>query len=480
MYIHNINRILLRTIVYLLLHLVPFVHDIVVVLRGRKSGMKITFLGAVGTVTGSKYLVEHNGIKILVDCGLLQGDEKITQHNVDPFPIAPETIHAMVVTHAHIDHIGYIPVLVKDGFKGPVYCSKPTNEIARILLLDSGSLQEEEAKRHHALPLYTKADAEHALTFFRPVHYDTAITIKSLYVTLIRSGHIPGSAFVIVSDGKEKLLFSGDLGRQDQPILKSPPYVKDADYLVLESTYGNRVHEHDDSEEMLGDIINETVKKDGVIVIPCFSVMRTQTILYLLYQLKQKKQIPEIPIFLDSPSAISITKIFCTFTGEYQLPPALCHKICSIAICTPTVEESKRIDHLDHSAIIIAGSGMAEGGRVPYHLEHVVSDAKNTVIFVGYQARSTRGRLLVEGASEIHIYGKTYPVRAAIKNIRSLSAHADSQEILAWLSHFEKAPKKVFLTHGEPESAQALKKAIEERFKWTVVIPTHAQSFDLD
>ncbi len=441
--------------------------------------MKITFLGGAGMVTGSKYLVEDKGTKILVDCGLLQGDDSIAYHNWDQLPLDPSTVDALVITHGHIDHTGYIPLFVKNGFRGPIYCSHATKEVCAILLVDAGSLQEDRARNHHAAPLYTKDDALFALQFLKAVDYDEPITVKSLQVTLIRSGHIIGSAFVAISDGREKLLFSGDLGRPEQPILKAPPYIKEADYLVLESTYGNRVHEEDDPEKMLNDAINETVKRDGIVVIPSFSVMRTQTILYYLYQLREKKQIPDIPIFLDSPTGIAITNLFCKFTEEHTLPSDICSAIFNIATPTPTVQESKKIDRMTHSAIVIAGSGMAEGGRVPHHLEQFIIDPKNTILFVGYQSRSTRGRFLVDGAKEIQIYDKTYPVRATIKMIHSLSAHADEQEILTWLSHFEKVPKRVFLTHGEPASSQALKKMIEQRLKWDVLIPAYDQSFDL-
>jgi metallo-beta-lactamase family protein len=442
--------------------------------------MKITFLGGVGTVTGSKYLVEQNGTKILIDCGLLQGDDSLTHHNWDPLPIDPSTIDALVITHGHIDHTGYIPLLVKNGFRGPIYCSHATSEICAILLLDSGSLQEEKAKIHHTTPLYTKDDAAFSLQFLKTIDYDTQITVKDLQITLVRSGHILGSAFVLISDGKQKLFFSGDLGRPEQPILKSPPYIKETDFLVLESTYGSRVHAEDDPEKMLSTAIHETVKKGGVVIIPSFSLMRTQTILYYLYQLKKKGQLPEIPIFVDSPTGIAINNLFCKFADEQTLSSTLCHEIFTLATPTPTVEESKKIDRISHSAIVIAGSGMAEGGRVPHHLEQFISDPKNTVLFVGYQSKSSRGRQLVDGAKEIQIYDKTYPVRASIKMIHSLSAHADADEILAWLSHFTKAPKRVFLTHGESDSAQALKKKIEERFKWNVIIPAYQQSFDLE
>ncbi len=450
--------------------------------------MKITFFGAVEEVTGSRYLIEANDVKILVDCGLFQGDKMITQRNWDPFPIAPDTVDAIVLTHGHIDHTGYIPLFIKNGFKGKIYCSKATAELCGILLIDCGSIQEDEARHHNKhhdvqqpmLPLYTKADAVHALKYFQPVDYDTIITIKSLQVTLIRSGHILGSTFVIVSDGTQKLTFSGDLGRPDQFIQKAPPHITQTDYLVLESTYGNRLHEEGDPIGALGKLINQTIKKGGVLVIPSFVVERTQTILYCLYQLRQKNTIPAIPIYLDSPTGIHVTDLFCKYVDDLKLAPAPCKNIFNIATYIHTVEESKQLDTLTHPAIIIAGSGMADGGRVMYHLQKYISDAKNTVAFVGYQAWGTKGRLLVDGVPEIRIYGTMYPVRAEIAMITALSAHADYNEILEWLSFYEKPPKKVFLTHGELDAAQSLKQKIEERFGWSVVIPKYLETYDLD
>ncbi len=451
--------------------------------------MKITFLGAVEEVTGSKYLVEAKDVKILVDCGLFQGDKEITQRNWSPFPIAAESISALVLTHAHMDHTGYIPLLIKNGFRGKIYCSKATYELCAILLIDSGSLQEDEARhsnerrdpQHPAvMPLYTKLDAENSLKFFQAVDYDTVWNIKSLQVTLIRSGHILGSTFVIVSDGKQKLTFSGDLGRPEQFIQKSPPHVKETDFLVLESTYGNRLHEQGNPIKALGKVVNATVNKGGVLIIPSFVVERTQTILYCLYQLKQKKAIPNIPIFLDSPTGIGVTELFCKFKEDLRLSASSCKEIFNIATYIHTVEESKHLDQLTQPAIIIAGSGMADGGRVMYHLQCFISDAKNTVAFVGYQAKGTEGRLLVEGAKELRIHGISYIVRAEITMITALSAHADYTEIIEWLGYFEKPPKKLFLTHGQIEAAESLKKKIEERFGWCVVIPKYLASFDLD
>lgn len=450
--------------------------------------MKITFLGAVEEVTGSKYLVEDNEVKILIDCGLFQGGQELTQRNRDPFPVDVGTINALVLTHAHIDHTGYIPLLVKNGFKGKIYCSKATAKLCAILLVDSGSLQEEEARhinmRHDPqhlvmMPLYTKRDAEYSLQFFQPVEYNTVFSIKSLRVTLIRSGHILGSSFVVVSNDKQTLTFSGDLGRPEQFIEKSPEHLKETDYLVLESTYGNRLHGEGDPMKDLSEVVNETVKKGGVLILPSFVVERTQTILYCLYQLKRDKIISDIPIYLDSPSGIGVTDLFCNFKEDLKVPASLCKQIFSVAQYVHTPEESKQLDQLVSPAIIIAGSGMADGGRVVFHLQQYISDAKNTVAFVGYQARGTSGRFLVDGAQEVTLNGFSFTVRAEIKVVTALSAHADYKEIIEWLEYFKKAPKKIFLTHGEIDASEALKEKIEARFGWSVVIPKYRDSFDL-
>jgi len=451
--------------------------------------MKITFYGAVEEVTGSRYLIEHEGKKLLVDCGMFQGPEALTKHNRDPFPVEPKSIDALVLTHAHIDHTGYIPLLVKNGFKGPIYCSHATYALCAIMLVDSGHLQEEDAKHankeggvNHVKvePLYTIADAQMALYSFKAVAYDTQISIGSLKVTLIRSGHILGSSFVIVSDGKETITFSGDLGRPHDFILKPPPHLTQTDYLVIESTYGNRLHDEADPIKLLGDVIHETIAKGGVVIIPSFAVGRTQTILYCLYQLKKNKAIPDLPIYLDSPMGIRVTDLLCTFSEEHTLSESVCKDVVAVATFTPRAEESKKIDELNSPAIIIAGSGMANGGRVLYHLRRFISEAKNTVLFVGFQAEATLGHELVGGAKNITIYGRSYPVHAAIKRIDSLSAHADYNELLEWLSYFKNKPKKVFVTHGELEAAKSLKEKIEKRFGWSVVIPKYGDSFELD
>lgn len=444
--------------------------------------MKLTFLGAVEEVTGSKYLVEHEGTKILVDCGLFQGEQELTQHNWDKFPIQPSSIDAVIITHPHIDHAGYIPVLVNKGFSGPIYCSHPAKAVCTIALIDSGRVHEAEAKKgttNHARPLYTEEDAERALSFFHSVDYDTAFSVGSLTVTLIRSGHILGASFVIITDGNTTLTFSGDLGRPNQLIMPAPPHLTHTDFLVLESTYGNKRHQDDDPITKLSQTINTTIQRGGVVVIPAFAIDRTQEILYSLYQLKQKNAIPDVPIFLDSPMAIKITQLYCDFTQEHKLSRATCDTIAQLAIPTKTVEESKQINFIDHNAIIIAGSGMASGGRVLRHLQHYISDSKNTVLLVGYQAEGTTGRALLDGASTITINDQIYDVHAEIRMIETLSAHADYQEILDWLSHFKNEPKKIFITHGERAAALSLQKKIEDRFGWNAVVPKYLESFDL-
>lgn len=452
--------------------------------------MKITFFGAVQEVTGSRYLIEHEDTKILVDCGLFQGGRELRMRNWQPFPVDPGSIDAIVLTHAHVDHTGYIPALVKNGFRGKIYCSKGTYELCSILLIDCANIFEGDARRAleqgradelQATALYTMVDAERALTLFQVIDYDSTFNIgKYLNITLIRSGHIIGSSFVVINDGKKTLTFSGDLGRPDELVMKAPEHLKKTDYLIMESTYGDRLHEAEDPVKVLGRLVNKTAAKGGKLIIPAFAVARTQMIFYCLYQLKQQNAIPNIPIFLDSPMAIKVTNLYCNFLDEHKLPDGICNNIFDIATFTATVEESKLIDRIKGPAIIIGGSGMADGGRVLHHFQHFISDPKNTIAFVGYQGEGTHGRTISSGEKEVELYGKVYKVRAKITTVGNLSAHADYNEILEWLSYFEGAPKKVFMTHGQIEAAQSLKNKIEERFGWSVVVPKYAESFDLD
>jgi metallo-beta-lactamase family protein len=446
--------------------------------------MKITFLGAVQQVTGSKYLVEHEDLKVLVDCGIFQGLEAF-EDNKKALPIDVSTIHAVLITHAHIDHSGYIPVLFKRGFKGKIYCTQGTYELCKILLPDCASILEEEAENLSSgikvLPLYTKRDALHALKFFQLVDYEKEITLgNSLKVSFHSAGHIVGASFITLFDGKDKLSFSGDLGRFHDPVMKSPILLKQTDFLVMESTYGDRLHEQSNFIEELNTIIDHTVARKGVLVISAFSVGRAQTMLYSLYQLKQKKSLPNIPIFLDSPTAIKASHVLCNFPDLINLSSSVCEAMLHVAKFTDTVQQSKKINHTTPPMIIISASGMAEGGRILHHLKHFVSDEKNTIMFVGYQAEGTRGYNLTHGVKKIQIDEEWYNVHANIKMIDSFSAHADYKEIIEWLGYIENKPKKIFITHGQPESAESLKKKIEERFGWTVVVPKYLESFDLD
>lgn len=447
--------------------------------------MQLTFMGAVQTVTGSKYLITTEHQKILVDCGLFQGLKELRSRNWLPLPVNPREIDAVVLTHAHIDHTGYIPLLVKNGFAGKIYCSFATKDLCNILLPDSGYLQEEEAKfankhgysRHKpALPLYTKEDAELSLQYFKPVDFEESLQFKDdVVITLHRAGHILGASLVEIKQNGKNLVFSGDLGRMHDVIMPPPTMIQSADYLILESTYGDRLHEPTDPMIQLAEIVNRTVKRGGSIIIPAFAVGRAQMILYFLYQLKKAKKIPDIPVFLDSPMAVSATKLLCQYSHEHTMKVGDCQKACDATVYVNTPEESKELDAHVVPIIIISASGMAEGGRVLHHLKVFLPDARNTILFAGYQATGTRGAAMIGGKKEIKIHGEDFPVKAEVIALTNMSAHADYEEILTWLSHFKKPPRKIFLTHGELSSSEALKKMIKEKFGWNCIIPQYLQ-----
>jgi metallo-beta-lactamase family protein len=448
--------------------------------------MRITFLGATKTVTGSKFLLSFDNKKILIDCGLFQGLKELRLRNWNKFPIDPHLINSVVLTHAHIDHSGYLPVLVKNGFTGKVYCSEATKELCDVLLPDSGYLQEEEAKsankygysKHKpAVPLYTRADADACLKQFRSLDFRKRLKLdEETHMSLIPAGHILGASFVLFKYYNTSILFSGDLGRQQDPIMLTPSVVQAADYLVLESTYGNRLHKHIDPLDELSDIITRTVERGGTVVIPAFAVGRAQHLLYLMYQLKEQNRIPHVPIYLDSPMATSATGIFRKHHELHRLSPELSQRVCEVAQYVNSKEESQALDLITTPKVIISASGMLEGGRVLHHVRVFAPDAKNTIIFAGYQASGTRGADMINGKKEIKAFGETVAVNAEIKVLSNMSAHADYEEILEWLSHFNHHPRKVFITHGEPEAAQALKSKIEERFGWPCVVPDYLHS----
>ncbi|MCD6039694.1 MAG: Metallo-beta lactamase family protein [Gammaproteobacteria bacterium] len=445
--------------------------------------MQLTFLGATNTVTGSKFLLSLNNKKILIDCGLFQGLKELRLRNWVKFPVDPRGIDAVILTHAHIDHSGYLPVLMKNGFKGKIYCSSATRDLCAVLLPDSGYLQEEEAnnankygysKHHPAVPLYTRQDAERVLTLFHPLEFRKKEKLdEDTFFSLIPAGHILGAAFVQIKSYHETLLFSGDLGRPHDIVMPPPAVMQEADYLVLESTYGNRLHAKIDPLIELADIISRTVKRGGTIVIPAFAVGRAQHLLYLMYLLKIAKRVPAVPIYLDSPMAKNATDIFLKYTALHRLDAALSKKVCEVATYVNTKEESQRLDQDPLPKIIISASGMLEGGRVLHHIKTFGPDERSTIIFTGYQAAGTRGADMMHGKRKLKIFGTTLEIKAEVKMLSNMSAHADYEEILDWLGNFNHHPRKVFITHGEPEAALSLKEKIEQRFRWTCVIPDY-------
>lgn len=452
--------------------------------------MKLTFLGAAGTVTGSKYLLETTDRKVLLDCGLFQGLKSLRLRNWDPLPVNPAKIDYVVLTHAHIDHSGYLPLLVKRGFQGKIFCSTATRDLCSVLLPDCGYLQEEEAhfankhqtsKHKPALPLYTRDDALKALNYFKVVQVGKEFRLSDeLTFQFDRAGHIIGACFVTFKYNKVSLVFSGDMGRSHDPLMVEPVTLHQADYLVMESTYGNRAHGKENFENQMEAVINRTIKRKGTILIPAFAVGRSQKLLYAIYQLMQAGRIPKIPVYLDSPMAIKATKMFCKHSAAHNLSEKEAMiKVCNVATCTETREESKLLDSDERPKIIISASGMATGGRVLHHLRYFLPNSQNTVILAGYQAAETRGRRLVDGEKQLKIFGVFVPVNAEIISLRNASAHADYLELLNWMSHLNKAPRKVFITHGEPESSESLKEKIEARFHWECMIPAIGDSVEL-
>lgn len=451
--------------------------------------MQLTFLGATKTVTGSKYLLEHNNKKILIDCGLFQGLKELRLLNWEPLPINPRNIDAIILTHAHIDHSGYIPRLVKDGFRGKIYCSEGTFDLCKILLPDSGYLQEEDAhaanrygysKHKIALPLYNEAEAQESLEYFQTVEFGKAFHFADdFHFTLSHSGHILGSSFISVVAGKDKIVFSGDLGRLNDPLMKAPAMIESADYLLIESTYGDRLHSKENPLKQIAEVINKTAARGGMVIIPAFAVGRAQSILYYIYQLKKDGLIPNLPVFLDSPMAISVSNLLCKYSNEHRLGEDLCQLVCDGAKYVRDVEESKSLNKLNVPSIIISASGMASGGRILHHLKQYIGSHRNTILFAGYQAAGTRGAKLVAGAREIKIHGENYLVKAEIINLDNISAHGDYEEILTWLSHFRKPPKKTFIVHGDIDSALSLQEKIVARFGWKTDIPEYLQRENL-
>lgn len=451
--------------------------------------MKLTFLGAAGTVTGSKYLLESPEHRWLVDCGLFQGLKQLRLRNWERFPIAPKTLDAVLLTHAHLDHSGYLPLLVRNGFRGPVYCSAATAELCEILLPDSGYLQEKDAefanrhgysKHKPALPLYTERDARQALKVFKTLPIEEANRLGPRFsVTLHRTGHILGACALQVTSDDLSIVFSGDLGRCDDPILHDPTPIRRADYLVVESTYGDRAHDRIDAAAALEETVARTVARGGTVVIPAFAVGRAQSLLYYFRRLKDSGRLRNVPVFLDSPMAVDASEVFCRNLQDHRLSEHECRTACGVATYVRSTDESKGLTTNPVPKVIISASGMATGGRVLHHLKRYAPDPKSTVLFAGFQAPGTRGAAMISGASSVRIHGEDIPVRAEVHNLSALSAHADANEIVRWLGGFTHPPRTTFITHGEPAAAEALKQRIERELGWACRIPKHLESVEL-
>lgn len=452
--------------------------------------LTLSFLGAAGTVTGSRFLLEGNGKRVLVDCGLFEGLKQLRQRNWEPFPIAPASVDAVLLTHAHIDHSGYLPALARDGYAGPIYCSHASMELSSILLREGGDLQEKDAEfanRHGysghkpALPLYTARDAEAVLQRIKPISFHTAHTIgNGLRVTLRRAGHNLGAATIDCDWNGTRVVFSGDLGRYRDTMIVDPEPVPEADYLLLESTYGDHRHDDIDPQELLGSIIDRTAARGGTVLIPASAVGRAQSLLYHLERLKASGRLANIPIFLDSPMGIDASELLCSHLGDHRLSAEACVRACDIATYVRSVEASKAVMNSPLPKVIISASGMATGGRVLHHLKHFAPDARNTILFAGFQAAGTRGAALVAGVDRVKIHGEMVPVRAEVRNISTLSAHADADEILRWLGGFRRPPRQTFIVHGEQRASAALKARIEAELGWSCHIPAHLERLALD
>lgn len=451
--------------------------------------MKLTFLGAAGTVTGSKCLLEHAGRQVLVDCGLFQGYKHLREMNWEPFPVDISRLDCVVLTHAHLDHSGALPLLLRNGYRGPIYTTPGSIDLCHLLLPDSGRLQEEEAEylnRHHAskhkpaLPLYTEEDARHALRYMQAVPFnETMEIVPGMQLTLRPAGHILGAASAEIHAGGLTIVFSGDVGRDDDPIMRPPTPLGQVDYLVVESTYGDRLHQPEDNEALLAEIIQRTAGRGGSVVIPAFAVGRAQALLLLLSRLKARHAIPDLPVFLDSPMAIDMTEIYHRHRAEHRLSPEECKGLCRVATMVRTSDQSRALNEIRYPAIIISASGMATGGRVLHHLKRMAPDRRNTIVLAGYQAGGTRGARLAAGEKSIRIFGEEVAVHAEVALLRGMSAHADAAQLVRWMKSAAKVPKQVFLTHGEPGPADTLRLRVETELGWLAGVPRLGQTVEL-
>ncbi|MGE3163327.1 MAG: MBL fold metallo-hydrolase RNA specificity domain-containing protein [Planctomycetota bacterium] len=441
--------------------------------------MKVTFLGAAGTVTGSKYLVEAGSGRFLIDCGLFQGVKALRRRNWARLPIDPATLDAVVLTHAHLDHTGYLPVLVRNGFRGPIYCNPPTLDLVKILLADSAKVQEEEARfankegysRHHpAVPLYGTEEVAAVEPQLRAVGVADPLQVGGCAVHRSIAGHILGATSVrVVGDGVS-VMFSGDLGRFHDPLIPAPDHVGAADWVIMESTYGDETHAGVDPVEAIALVLRRTIDRRGVLLIPSFAVGRAQHLLFALDEVFRRGLVEPVPVYVDSPMATDVTDLYLRYPSYHRLTPEACQRVCSRAKFTADVEESKRINGQRGPFVVIASSGMLTGGRVLHHLKRIAPEAENTILLPGYQAPGTRGAALVHGRESVKVHGRYVPIRAEVVQLGMFSAHADQHELLEWLGHAPRPPSQVMLVHGEPEAADVLRVRIEEFLRF----PTRA------
>lgn len=452
--------------------------------------MYVTFYGATGTVTGSKALVEVGGKRLLVDCGLFQGFKTLRERNWEPLPFDPRGIDAVLLTHAHIDHSGSLPLLIRNGFKGHIYMTAATAELCEILLQDTAHLQEEEARyrnRHKATrhepaePLYTVQDAQECLKRIKRIHSDGKLDLgDDVQIEFTPAGHILGAASIRIAHGGKAILFSGDLGRDDDLVMWPPATGQKADWVVIESTYGDRLHPNIDAIDKLGDIVRRTAARGGSIIIPAFAVGRTQGVLYSLYRLKQAGAIPDLPVVLDSPMGVAATGIYDRHREGHRLTPEECQGIHHMTRFVRKVEDSKALLGQRFPQVIIAGSGMVTGGRVLHHIAHFGPNSRNSIVLSGFQAGGTRGASLAAGATSLKMFGEYVPIRAEVCQIEGLSAHGDQHDLLSWLGALGKKPSQVFVIHGEPQAADTLRLRIEEQLCIKSRVPDYRETFKLD
>jgi len=445
--------------------------------------MKITFLGGTETVTGSKYLLESGSSRILVDCGLFQGYKWLRKRNWQPLPLDINTLDAVVLTHAHLDHSGYIPALYRQGYRKPVFTHHASAALCGILLPDSGHIQEEDAKYYarHKLskheppePLYDRATAEHSMELFETVEFGEIFTVGAFTLHLQSAGHILGAGSLIVEAEGKRVGFSGDVGKPDDVLMKPPEPLPDLDLLLLESTYGNRRHEDSDPLDQLAAIVNETAEAGGVLLISSFAVGRAQALQYLLATLMHEKRIPSLPVFLDSPMAISVSDIYCRYSRHHRLNHAQCHQLCEVATYTRSVEDSMALSGLHYPHIIIAGSGMATGGRILHHFKRLLHNHRTTVLFTGYQAGGTRGAKMIDGAEEVRIHGEWIPVRARVEVMHGLSGHGDYVDIQRWLGQSQLGKyTDIQLVHGEPAALEAMRDHLRRKTRYNVEVASY-------